>query len=819
MGLMRTGVMCAVAAIILSSLAQCVAVQEKFKSGTFEKFITGRNVKVYEFVRITNKSQNESCEKILIFSFIRINFVFCLRHDPTVFAEDVIISIKDEISEHKERLKLQNRKQIYKGIVNNDKESFVYGKIDDNNKFDGYFILNQTYYFIEPFSNYNTTDLSELCIIYLINERSSVLHFDTSDANLTSKKNYSNRKMHNRKSNLKFSTPIRLDNNKFKTKKRSKRSVRAKSCTVHLVADHTFYEHVGKQSVGATVSELVYRLGDADVTFRGTDFNGDGYGDNIGFLISQITIFTSKYSTDYKLGDESLDVYDYLDTFSQYNFDDFCLAVAFTHRDFERGILGLAWVASSSFYGAAGGICQKRIRYSEDNKLYSLNTALVTTLNYGERILGYDCSLVLTHELGHNFGSSHDPIGHPICSPDDDDGNYLMYAYASEGSKPNHNKFSTCSINSMHPVIINKGWCFSSYNGPHCGNFVVEDGEECDCGDTDTCAFIDPCCSPQGSVSGSDPPCTLRRALGYECSSKNSPCCTDECKFIPSTLLHVCSTSSECTIDAICNGTAANCPTKENKVDDTLCDNGRRLCQSGVCFKSICNKYDLEQCECSERTENECLICCRHSNSSQCFPTSNFAIYDENMNILHIKPGERCNSVAGYCDNNGKCVSKSDTSAMERIFSEETGDEIKKWFGKYWYYVLTGITLLAFLALVFVATKKKTENVQLDAFRLGRLENFVDSAEVEISQQVDNLKEKEDNFEKMIESIQRGDESRDYVRAIGRLTTFFPTAPVHIVTEIARKSTSESVAVRLLILKGYPVRKVVVNELSTTITA
>jgi disintegrin and metalloproteinase domain-containing protein 10 len=53
-------------------------------------------------------------------------------------------------------------------------------------------------------------------------------------------------------------------------------------------------------------------------------------------------------------------------------------------------------------------------------------------LNYGERILSREFGLVLAHELGHSFGSYHDPIGDTVCSPGDENGHYLMYPYAND---------------------------------------------------------------------------------------------------------------------------------------------------------------------------------------------------------------------------------------------------------------------------------------------------------------------------------------------------------------------------------------------------
>lgn len=60
--------------------------------------------------------------------------------------------------------------------------------------------------------------------------------------------------------------------------------------------------------------------------------------------------------------------------------------------------------------GASGGLCEKWKEYNENNRrIYkSLNTGIVTLVNYGSRVPPKVSTLTFAHEVGHNFGS---PVG------------------------------------------------------------------------------------------------------------------------------------------------------------------------------------------------------------------------------------------------------------------------------------------------------------------------------------------------------------------------------------------------------------------------
>lgn len=87
------------------------------------------------------------------------------------------------------------------------------------------------------------------------------------------------------------------------------------------------------------------------------------------------------------------------------------------------------------------------------------------------------------------------------CRPGGLNGNFIMFASATSGDRPNNSKFSTCSVRNISSVLDaieenKKRNCFSASAGAFCGNKIVEAGEECDCGyDKNECNDV--CCYPR----------------------------------------------------------------------------------------------------------------------------------------------------------------------------------------------------------------------------------------------------------------------------------------------------------------------------------
>lgn len=213
------------------------------------------------------------------------------------------------------------------------------------------------------------------------------------------------------------------------------------------------------------------------------------------------------------------------------------------------GILGLAFVGTVCSSRLGGGI-----------NVFAGNNVV-------------NAAVLLAHELGHNLGISHDDGRNCQCP---DTGGCIM-----SGSFTISTNFTDCSENDFENLITGgRGLCLQNepneedrYTLPSCGNNIVDEDEECDCGEKCT----NPCCNAR----------TCKLTSGSDCA--HGSCCRD-CKFHPAGTL--CRASSDvCDLPEYCDGSSSFCRS------DFFIQNGYPCANfTTYCYEGVCQTYDY-QCQ------------------------------------------------------------------------------------------------------------------------------------------------------------------------------------------------------------------------------
>lgn len=309
--------------------------------------------------------------------------------------------------------------------------------------------------------------------------------------------------------------------------------------------------------------------------------------------------------------------------------------------------VGLAWLGqacvstSMSTNGSTTG-----------NGASTTGSETVSGANVVVRTQGASEWQIIAHETGHTFGAVHDCTSStcassstvsssqccPLSSGTCDAGEkYIMNPSTSSGITD----FSPCSIgnicsalgrNSVKSTCLSDNKGVTTISGQQCGNGIVEDGEDCDCGGEESCGD-NACCEPT----------TCKFKTGAVCDDSNEACCSS-CQLASNGTICRATTGS-CDPAETCTGASAVCPADVTSPNGDSCGSGLK-CASGQC-----TSRDL-QCKTimgSYTTGNDTYACdssgCTLSCASPEFGTG--VCYGLQQNFLD---GTTCSS-GGTCQN------------------------------------------------------------------------------------------------------------------------------------------------------------------------
>ena len=135
--------------------------------------------------------------------------------------------------------------------------------------------------------------------------------------------------------------------------------------------------------------------------YRRQDYDGNGDADCVGVHVAGIGIIRSKSSYSNILDSGQMSPHKYLNTFSRYQLDGYCLAILFSNKVFAGKVLGLSWRGNNE---TRAGICQSRTNVApdgQDPEMLNLNSLFITMrTRHIKRIPLQMGVLNLAHEVG-----------------------------------------------------------------------------------------------------------------------------------------------------------------------------------------------------------------------------------------------------------------------------------------------------------------------------------------------------------------------------------------------------------------------------------
>ncbi|XP_067934583.1 zinc metalloproteinase-disintegrin-like VLAIP-B [Watersipora subatra] len=330
---------------------------------------------------------------------------------------------------------------------------------------------------------------------------------------------------------------------------------------LYVVMDHALFRRTG--SLDATIMRAVNMVNYASALYRQL---------NMYLVLVGLEVWNEGDKIDNKPANDTEGEYDPDWMLGEFNKYRHYIISRETPNDSGQLFSALNFTGSTIGKGSSGTICMHTdsggVTYDEYANIY---TRAASTM---------------AHELGHNLNMGHsnneEIINGKKCEcdyPGDPDFHpCLMYSYSNTYKLAT--KWSECTKDKLAKDLeLNLGACLTNEpekawklgNSPICGNFFVEEGEECDCGQPADCNSK--CCNASTCMLFPNATCAT------------GACCNlDTCSILLQSTLCRPSRDSECDLEEFCDGSSEWCPDDTYKLDGTSCYNrGNAYCYDGKC--------------------------------------------------------------------------------------------------------------------------------------------------------------------------------------------------------------------------------------------
>ncbi|XP_023233365.1 disintegrin and metalloproteinase domain-containing protein 10-like isoform X1 [Centruroides sculpturatus] len=632
---------------------------------------------IITLVKVYSQTKYENMYEITSYQTIKVGFlpqrygeIFITFYPPIFGTTKFRVSRNSTVFSAATKVYLWTGRNIHKYHLRNIPELFfvegkgLFGYIY-NNKFSGRLQILDDVYYIEPYYDYTSVNLSRKFIVYNLKNveykfvrrnRNFICNEITNDTESGGTDcNYS-KLMEN---------ILNVKNNKSNRR----------SCSLELLADYTYFKRMGSNSE-KVVAQMMFYVMNANYVFKSLDIDQDGIPDNIGFNVEKVTVFGDENSPNYPFRPNTNYTHTtYLDHLARYSHP-YCMLICFCHRDF--------WTKSTYSVGKVkkrGGICSHE--GPEDAKIMN-NVGFVTDIEHGFLLPKVEVAANLLHQLGHAFGCPHDPEN---CKLNETNGHYIMHPDIPLWVTSSNLKFSPYCKRKIRQYLQRKeiDFCLKTLQRSVCGNGIVEEGESCDCDDsTGQCDMEKTCCTSRNSPL----PCTIQK--GKDCSPATDECCDLNCRMNTRGGVKCFSNVPCYNTSNVCSIKSPFCPLTLEP-DQTPCLGTAKTCRSGKCISNVCEDNKLKSCDCLP-LKWECHVCCE-SKPKICQSAESLGYVPSNHQLYVKAEGSHCDNNYGICTSDGYCASKKSYTV--------------------WYYMSPlPFIVLIIVALVYLSGKSKPKNTE-----------------------------------------------------------------------------------------------------------